>query len=222
MNGVSLERHSIFLGPSGSGKTELSVNCALRAAQRSGRRVCFFDMDQTKGLFRSRDLFSLMAGHGIETVDPCGFQDAPVVPAGVLGKLDDQGVLCVFDVGGSAAGSVAMGQYADRLRRTGCDYYFVVNPCRPFMDTPENLAQIMAEVVQSSGAPLSQIRVLSNPNMGPATTAELVLAQHKRLESMLGEYGLSPAALCAAEELVPRLSVDLPVIPLRLYLRRFY
>ena len=52
-----MKLHSVFLGASGSGKTELSLNFAVAARQKTGRRLNFIDMDQTKGLFRARDFF---------------------------------------------------------------------------------------------------------------------------------------------------------------------
>lgn len=222
MKGALLKRHSVFLGASGSGKTELSVNCALRAARTQERQVCFFDMDQTKGLFRSRDLFDILSQQGVEAVEAFRFQDAPVVPAGVASRLFGEHTLCVLDVGGNSSGAAMVGQYAGLLRRNGADYYYVINPCRPFTDTAEDLEQTMAEILRASGASPGQLRILSNPHMGPETTVELVLTQHRRLEALLDRFGMKPAALCAAEGLASALPSGLPVIPLRLYLRRFY
>lgn len=48
------EKNLVFIGEAGSGKTETAVNLALRMAREGGRRVHFFDMDQTKPLFRAR------------------------------------------------------------------------------------------------------------------------------------------------------------------------
>ena len=70
------KRHSVFLGASGSGKTELSVNFAVAARQKTGRRLNFIDMDQTKGLFRARDFFDELRAEGVEPVDTFAFQDA--------------------------------------------------------------------------------------------------------------------------------------------------
>jgi hypothetical protein len=151
MNRIPSEkRHSVFLGASGSGKTELSVNFAIEASGLTDRQICFFDMDQTKGLFRSRDFFDILSAHGIAPVDTYEFQDAPIVPAGVVSRIDDERSLCVFDVGGNTAGAVMIGQYAGRLRPEDTDYYYVVNPCRPFSDTAADLEQGMAEILSAS------------------------------------------------------------------------
>ncbi|NLA87780.1 MAG: hypothetical protein GX847_10990, partial [Clostridiales bacterium] len=42
----------IFLGESGSGKSEISINFAMRLRGETDRIIHFFDMDQTKPLFR--------------------------------------------------------------------------------------------------------------------------------------------------------------------------
>ena len=128
MDALLHKRHCVFLGASGSGKTELSVNFAVSAAKSAV--VSFFDMDQTKGLFRSRDLFDELAANGVETVDTYNFQDAPIVPAGVQSRIRDENTLCVFDVGGNAAGAVMIGQYTGIMRPEDTDYFYVINPCR--------------------------------------------------------------------------------------------
>lgn len=222
MSGLLFNRHSVFLGASGSGKTEIALNCAVHARESSGKEVCFFDMDQTKGFFRSRDFFDILSEYEINAIDTCRFQDAPVVPAGVLGKMDAPNTLCVFDVGGNPSGAAMMGQYADKLRETDSVYYYVINPCRPFMDTAEDLELTVTEILRASNAAPDQIKIISNPNMGKETTADLVAAQHERLKVRLRSFGMKPAALCVAETIAFRLTADVPLIPLRLFLRRFY
>ena len=60
--------------------------------------------------------------------------------------------------------------------------------------------------------------------MGRETTAALALEQHRRLEKLTERLGMKPAALCADAAYSAELAgeVDVPVLPLRLYLRRFY
>ena len=208
MDALLHKRHCVFLGASGSGKTELSVNFAVSAAKSAA--VSFFDMDQTKGLFRSRDLFDELAVNGVETVDTYNFQDAPIVPAGVQSRIRDENTLCIFDVGGNAAGAVMIGQYTGIMRPEDTDYFYVINPCRPLL--------------YASRIDPSWIKLVSNPNMGRETTAALALEQHRRLEKLTERLGMKPVALCADAAYSAELAgeVDVPVLPLRLYLRRFY
>lgn len=222
MDALLHKRHCVFLGASGSGKTELSVNFAVSAAKSAA--VSFVDMDQTKGLFRSRDLFDELAANDVETVDTYNFQDAPIVPAGVQSRIMDENTLCVFDVGGNAAGAVMIGQYTSIMRPEDTDYFYVINPCRPFTESAEDIERSMVEILYASRIDPSWIKLVSNPNMGHETTAVLALEQHRRLEKLTERLGMKPVALCAdavySEELAGE--VDVPVLPLRLYLRRFY
>ena len=216
------KRHCVFLGASGSGKTELSVNFAISAAKSA--EVTFFDMDQTKGLFRSRDLFDELASAGVETVETYSFQDAPIVPAGVQSIIRDDNKRCVFDVGGNAAGAVMIGQYAGLMNPDNTDYYYVINPCRPFTQSVEEIERSMVEILYASRIEPSWIKLVSNPCMGRETTPKLVLEQHKRLETMTKQLGMEIAALCADTAFFEQLAAqtDVPLLPLRLYLRKFY
>ena len=58
-------KNLVFLGEAGSGKTETSINLARKLACESSRRVHFFDMDQTKPLFRARDCETELENEGI-------------------------------------------------------------------------------------------------------------------------------------------------------------
>lgn len=213
----------VLLGASGSGKTELAINLAMKARSQN-RQVCFFDMDQTKGLFRSRDFFDILSGCGIETVDTYDFQDAPVVPAGVVSKISSDKTMCVFDVGGNPAGAVMIGQYAGRINRENTAYYYVINPCRPFSDTAEDIEQSLVQILSASRIQPEWIQIISNPNMGGETTAALVLERHRQLEGLLSRLGMKPSFLCCRSDLAGEVEAkaDVPVIPLQLYLRRLY
>lgn len=224
MSEVLKKRRHVFLGASGSGKTELSLNFAMDFPAKSNEHICFFDMDQTKGLFRSRDFFETMSARGIETVDTFNFQDAPIVPAGITSKLSRDDVVCIFDVGGNSAGAVMIGQYTGRMSPETTNYYYVINPCRPFADTAEDIEQGMVEILTASRIQPEWIQVVSNPNMGRETTADLILARHKRLEEQLSTLDMRPAALCVRADLAEQVSAntEVPVIPLQTYLSRLY
>ena len=224
MEQLSIKRHIVFLGASGSGKTELSVNFAVSAAKLAERRVSFFDMDQTKGLFRSRDLFDELACRGIEPAECYNFQDAPVVPAGVVQKLRDPAYTCVFDVGGNSAGAIMIGQYTYCMPPEDTDYFYVINPCRPLTDTAREVEQSMVDILTASRVHPNWVKIISNPNMGRETDPALILKQHGRLCQLLSQLDMAPSFLSAERTLAAEVThmTDLPVIPLELYLRRFY
>lgn len=220
----AFKKHSVFLGASGSGKTELSVNFAILARRRAGRRVIFIDMDQTKGLFRARDFFDELRAEGVEPVDTFAFQDAPVIPAGVAAAIDDKDAMCVFDVGGNAAGAVMIGQFVEKLPVEDTDYFFVINPCRPLSATAAGLERGMVEILCASGIDPAWLKVISNPNMGRETSRELILGRHAYLQELLSGLGMSACAIAADRALSAGLeeAVGSPVLPLRLYMRSLY
>ena len=219
-----MKLHSVFLGASGSGKTELSLNFAVAARQKTGRRLNFIDMDQTKGLFRARDFFDIMRAQGIDTVDTFSFQDAPVIPSGVGTAIADADAMCVFDVGGNAAGAVMIGQFVEKLPVEDTDYFFVINPCRPLSDTPAELERSMVEILYASGIDPSWLKIISNPNMGRETSRELILGRHAYLQELLSGLGMSACAIAADSALSAGLeeAAGLPLLPLRLYMRSLY
>lgn len=220
----AFKKHSVFLGASGSGKTELSLNFAVAARQKTGRRLNFIDMDQTKGLFRARDFFDIMRAQGIDTVDTFSFQDAPVIPSGVGTAIADADAMCVFDVGGNAAGAVMIGQFVEKLPVESTDYFFVINPCRPLSATAAGLERGMVEILCASGIDPAWLKVISNPNMGRETSRELILERHTRLQELLSGLGMSACAIAADSALSAGLeeAAGLPVLPLRLYMRSLY
>ena len=219
-----MKLHSVFLGASGSGKTELSLNFAVAARQKTGRRLNFIDMDQTKGLFRARDFFDIMRAQGIDTVDTFSFQDAPVIPSGVGTAIADTDAMCIFDVGGNAAGAVMIGQFVEKLPVEDTDYFFVINPCRPLSATAAGLERGMVEILCASGIDPAWLKVISNPNMGRETSRELILERHTRLQELLSGLGMSACAIAADSALSAGLeeASGLPVLPLRLYMRSLY
>lgn len=211
-----------FIGQTGSGKTELSVNWAIKLAHTQHKRVCFFDMDQTKGLFRARDIKEELARHGVVVFETVEFQDSPIVPTGVNSALEDPNNLCVFDVGGNAVGARMIGQYSEQLQK-GL-YLFVMNPNRPFFETSAEIQHSLYHIMQAGRIPEQQLKLISNPCMGAQTTPQSVLSDHRRLVSMLKEFGKQPAALTVESKFYDcvQKAVDCPVFPIELYIKKLY
>lgn len=218
------KKHSVFLGPSGSGKTELSLNYAVGLKKRTGRKLNFIDMDQTKGLFRARDFFDVLKAEGIEPVETYDFQDAPVVSPGVGSAIDDADTLCMFDVGGNHAGAVMIGQYVDKMPSGNTDYFFVINPCRPLSDTPAELERSIVEILYASGISPSCLKVISNPNMGRESSCGLILEKHEKLRETVDGLGLQIVGLAVDEALAGEFGAwnQTPIIPLHMYMRSMY
>ena len=56
----------VFIGEAGSGKSEIVLNVAHMLAAETGRKVDLFDLDQTKPLYRSRDMQEQFAKEGVQ------------------------------------------------------------------------------------------------------------------------------------------------------------
>ncbi|MGD9822335.1 MAG: ATP-binding protein [Aminobacteriaceae bacterium] len=206
----------MFLGPSGSGKSEIALNLAIRAAGDGGPPVHFFDMDQTKPLFRSREARDAVERSGAVFHSGLEFLDSPVLPDGVSEFLWDEGIRCFLDMGGSVNGARSLGQClpdAGGLTRA----LYVVNVYRPFSDERSFLEDLSAI---TAAARLSSPRIVSNPNLGGETTLEDVKKGHGRLLEILERKGLSLAFLTVRAPLLEAASewADCPVEGLALRL----
>lgn len=180
------KRVFVFLGETGVGKSEVALDLALSLAC-AGKPVDFLDMDQTKSVFRSRDVASQLARSGIRFNDQPQFLDARTVPAAVRELIQDRSRYSVLDVGGAAQGAVVIGQYAD-LWNSDVVGLMLINSHRAFLEDRSSWLNALDEVVTASR--MADVRVVSNPNFGAPTTAEDVVEGHRRLESLLagGRY----------------------------------
>lgn len=222
MNCLANVRCFTFVGETGSGKTELAVNWAMELARTQKKRVCFFDMDQTKGLFRARDLEAELSAAGVTLFDTVQFQDSPIVPGGVTGALEDEDSLCVFDVGGNAIGARMIGQFSRYLTQ-GCHFY-VINPNRPFSREPQEIQASMEWILNAGRIPETSIKIISNPCLGEQTTVKTVLQDHQKLVESLAIIGREPALLAVNTTLAPEVkaAVGCFVYPVQLYVKNLY
>ena len=77
------KKNFLFIGEAGSGKSEIVLNVAAKLAEQTGAKVQVFDMDQSKPLYRSRDMKDAFAQKGVEINYQLQFLDAPTVVGGV-------------------------------------------------------------------------------------------------------------------------------------------
>ena len=175
------KRVFVLLGEAGSGKSEIAVNWALRLAA-GGEKVRFFDMDQTKSLFRSREVSELLQGSGVLIDDYWQCLDAPTVPDAIFDRINDPDRITILDVGGNAAGARMLGQLANAWG-TRAAAYLVINCYRPCSDSQSALLETLEAIV--AAARVEIVEVISNPNFGAQTTLADVEEGHKSLEALL-------------------------------------
>ncbi len=207
-------KNIVFIGEAGSGKTETAVNLALLMAAEGERQVHFFDMDQTKPLFRARDCEAQLVKGGVTFHFQAQYLDAPTVASGVGEALRDEGSAVLMDVGGGSHGSHMIGQFSRFLGGEGSLVLYIVNPYRPWSGTRADIDLTMRRVL--GAARLGGYSLVANPNLGPGTTAADVLEGLRRFERLFP--GEEPRFVCALEELCSELAglVRVPLLPIRL------
>lgn len=184
------QKKIVVLGEAGSGKTELAMNLAAQTVRKTGEPLRFLDMDQTKPLLRARDSKDALRAYGVTFTDQPEYADSPLMPYGVNESLADPDLRVILDVGGSYAGALHTGQFAEAVKRAGALCLYVINPYRSFSDTTEHIAQTLEAITWACH--LEDLHVVSNPYLGPATTAEEYWAGHERLKSLLKPLGMRP------------------------------
>ena len=213
-------RVAAFLGGAGSGKTEIALNFALGLRKETERRIHFFDMDQTKPLFRARDAADRLADAGIDfhsNLDT-SIEDVAAIAPGVIAALEETDSYVILDIGGNEQGARVIGQFFQRLTRSDSVLFLPINPYRPWSGSPEELRQMIEGIRNAARADC--VRIVSNPNFCAETTADDVAEGNEKLKQMLdGAYEISfvcaMAPLCGALE--HRLRERL--IPIRIQIR---
>ena len=216
---LKTKKNFVFVGEAGSGKSEIAINFAIGMAGLSDKKIHFFDMDQTKPLFRSRDVKECLIEKGIEFHYQEQFFDAPTIPGGVRELLADENAIVILDVGGDHIGSRLIGAFAPFLNRPNTQNFFVINGYRPWSKNLITIDGTMARVLGMAHIKLENVSIMSNPNVGITTTAEEVLAGQEKVSDMISEY-FRIDYLCAMDSLCPQIEdkMDVPLIPVKLYL----
>ncbi len=213
-------RIAAFLGGAGSGKTEIALNFALGLEKETRRRIHFFDMDQTKPLFRARDAADRLTEAGIvfhSNLDT-SIEDVAAIAPGVISALEDTDSLVILDIGGNEQGARVIGQFFQRLTATDSAVFLPINPYRPWSGNEEELRVTIESIARA--ARCNDIRIVSNPNYCSETVADDVIEGNNKLKNMLGgDYRVS--FVCALESLCEALEGRLtePLVPIRIQIR---
>ena len=212
-------RRFIFAGNYGSGKTNLAVNFAL-SKKAAGFQTALLDLDIVNPYFISTDSRELLEAHGISLVSPIYANtnvDVPAIPPAARGLFgpDHPGVV-VCDLGGGDSGAVALGQFSEEIKISGYEMFAVVNPYRPFSETPDKALAALLEVEKACR--LKFTAIAANPNLGRETTIDTILSTIPYFEQLAKTCGLDIAFLSAHESLTPGLEKEVPwpVMPVKI------
>ena len=163
----------VLIGNYGSGKTELALNVAVQAAAR-GERTELLDLDMVNTYFRLTEPGRLTRMKEIRVVSP-NFTNSGIetlsLPAEVQSAFAMDWDTVVFDVGGDAAGSTALGRYHEDFMQLdeGClEVLNVINIRRPLSGTIERIIHLQEEMQVHSR--LSITGLVNNTNLAQSTT----------------------------------------------------
>ena len=169
------KRMYVLIGNYGSGKTELALNFAIGAAAR-GERTELLDLDMVNTYFRLTEPGRLMRMKDISVVSP-NFTNSSVetlsLPAEVQSAFAMDWDTVVFDVGGDAVGSTALGRYHqdfEALDPANLQVLNVVNIRRPLSGTVEKIIRLQEEMEVHSRLKITGM--INNTNLAQVTTPE--------------------------------------------------
>ena len=210
------KKNFVFIGEAGSGKSEIVLNIAHMLAEQTEQNVDLFGLDQTKPLYRSRDLQEAFAKDGVEIHFQEQFQDAPTAVGGVRTSLCGEGYT-LLDIGGGHQAAKYAGSYSDLLSKEDSVPVYVVNPYRPWTKDLEGVDGTMSHILKSIR--LDHIYLLGNPNLGCATSADEFIHGLDKIDALFEGLAVVNSA-CVRKDLYDELKdrTTKSLIPIELYL----
>ena len=132
--------------------------------------------------------------------------DIPALPAQIQAVFEQPYAHVVIDVGGDDTGATALGRYAPYTRalRDEMNVLYVVNPCRPFSSSVEDITGLYRLIERQ--ARLTPDHLVNNANLQESTTPEVLLAGQALLEKVAALLG-RPVSMIAGR---PHLKDALP------------
>ena len=167
-----MKKMYVLIGNYGSGKTELALNFAFKAAER-GERTELLDLDMVNTYFRLTERGKMTRMKEIRLVSPnfsCSGVETLSLPAEVASAFAMDWDTVVFDVGGDAVGSTALGRYHQDfvdLEDGQLEVLNVVNVRRPLASTVEKIIHLQQEMERHSRLKITGM--INNTNLATAT-----------------------------------------------------
>lgn len=210
------KKNFVFIGEAGSGKSEVVLNVAAMLAEKTGKMVDLFDLDQTKPLYRSRDLQAIFRDKGVDINYQDQYLDAPTIVGGVATSLQREGYT-LLDIGGGHSAARMAGAYSHILSKDDSIPVYIMNPYRPWTRSIEGIDGTMSHILRSIR--LNQIYLLGNPNVGYTTTLNEFMEGLDKLNTTLeGVATYSSACVRRGIYEEAKSKTDKFLIPLDLYL----
>ena len=204
----------VLVGNYGSGKTEISLNLALKYAQR-GEQVTLVDLDIVNPYFRSSERTQLLEEHGIRVYAPSfamSTVDVPSLPADIQAVFADKSRRVIFDVGGDDTGAAALGQYKPYFDRDDVQMLFVVNAFRPLSGDADSVCDLMHRV--AARARLTPTAMINNANVAWETGSAELERGEELLSEVSARMNIPVGYLCAKEDVMAQLPETLSGEPI--------
>lgn len=210
------KKNFVFIGEAGSGKSEIVLNIAHMLAEQTDKKVELFDLDQTKPLYRSRDMQEKFAEDGVEIHFQEQFQDAPTQVGGVRASLYGDGYT-LLDIGGGHQAAKYAGSYSDLLSKEDSVPVYIVNPYRPWTKSLESIDGTMSHILNSIR--LDHIYILGNPNLGKETSEDEFIHGLDKIDELFEGLTVVNSA-CVRKEIYDAVKdrTDKTLLPMELYL----
>lgn len=190
------------VGNYGSGKTEVVINWAAER-KTAGVDVRVADLDLVNPYFRTREARRQLGDLGIDVILPDERYlqaDLPIVTRGIRGAIRQDGPLTLLDAGGDDVGATVLASLADAMGDRPVAMLQVVNPFRPFTDTPAGCRKIQGEIEAAAGMPVTGF--IGNANLIEETTPEAIYQGHDFMRALCDETGLPLVFVTVAAELM--------------------
>lgn len=187
-----MKKMFVLIGNYGSGKSELALNFAFKAAETGKTEL--IDLDMVNTYFRLTERGKMVSQKEIRLVSPnfaCSGIETLSLPAEVASAFALNWDTVVFDVGGDAVGSTALGRYhADfmELAPDQLEVLNVVNIRRPLAGTVEKIIKLQEEMQIHSRLKITGM--INNTNLQTMTRPDELRDGYEMLKKVTERTGV--------------------------------
>ena len=188
-----MKKMTVLIGNYGSGKSELALNFAFAAAER-GERTELLDLDMVNTYFRLTERGKQVEMKEIRLVSP-NFANSGIetlsLPAEVQSAFAMDWDTVIFDVGGDAVGSTAIGRYHqdfEDMEDGSLEVLNVVNIRRPLAGTAEKIIRLQEEMEIHSRLKITGM--INNTNLAELTTVQELLDGYEMIREVSEKTGV--------------------------------
>ena len=194
----------VLIGNYGSGKTELALNFAFKAAETG--RTELLDLDMVNTYFRLTERGRMVRQKEIRLVSPnyaCSGIETLSLPAEVASAFVLDWDTVVFDVGGDAVGSTALGRYHEDfmdIEPENLQVLNVVNIRRPLAGTADKILHLQEEMQIHSRLKITGM--INNTNLATMTGPDDLRDGYEIIKEVSERSGIPVAYTTGRKEML--------------------